>query len=132
MIHQKVDKAAQTTLPNENQLPCGNIGYKTVSKINLSDFAKDVIRDCSTQPKNSVYKTYKQVMMFCPKSGYTIKQVSKYLRYVIRGTARSKLITPVNEHTTNLPDVTNLLTTKTNTLQKNASTTKRKELVRVS
>ena len=83
-------KAVETALTPKSQLPKGNFGYKTVSKNKLSDFAKDVIRDCATQPRNSVYKTYKQVLMFCPKSGYTIEQVGKYLRYVKRAVTKNQ------------------------------------------
>lgn len=104
-------EAARAATAPELQLPDGNIGIKTVSKNKLSDFAKDVIRDCATQPKNSVNKTYKQVMMFCPKSGYTAEQVGKYLRRVRRAIQRKNAYlseTPY-ELSLNVPHVTDWL-----------------------
>jgi len=81
-------------------------------KNSLSDFAKEIIRDCAEDRLN-VYETYTIVLKGCAKSGYTIEQVGKYLRYVIRGMARSKLSPPVNEHTQNLPYVPTYLYKRT-------------------
>ena len=104
-----------------------------IPKNNLSDFAKEIIRDCVEQPKNSVYKTFACVFKCCPKSEYTIEQVGKYLRRVRKGIEKSQIPAPVNNHTHNLPDVPNYLPNRTTTLSKTASTTtKRQELVSVS
>jgi len=99
-------------------------------KSKLSDFAKAVIRECAEQPRNTIYKTYAQVLKYCPASGYTISQVGRYLRYVRKGIVSSKLSPPLNNHTTNLPYVPTYLPKTTTTLTKNApTTTKRQELV---
>ena len=67
--------------------------YKTVSKNNLSDFAKEVIRECVEQPNTNVYSIYAEVFKYCDKSGYTIEQVGKYLRYVKRAIIRKNVLT---------------------------------------
>ena len=100
-----------------------------IPKNNLSDFPKEIIRDCVEQPKNSVYKTYACVFKCCPKSEYTIEQVGKYLRYVQRAIIRKNVLADVNNHTTNLLYVTNYLPNTTTTLTRN-QTTRRKRVER--
>jgi len=100
---------------------------------NLSDFTKEIIRECAKQPKTNLYSVYAEVMHYCPKSGYSIEQVGKYLRYVKRGILRSKVYAAVKEPTHNLRDVTNSLTNQKNPLSKTAlTTTKCEELVMIS
>ena len=72
----------------------------------LSNFAKEIIRECAEQPKTSVYSVYAEVMHYCPKSSYTIEQVGKYLRYVKRAIIRKQtVVPPLAPPTTNLPYV---------------------------
>ena len=101
---------------------------------NLSDFTKEIIRECAEHPKTNVYFVYAEVMRYCPKSSYTIEQVGKYLRRVKRSIMRSHLLyAPVNNHTQKERDVALLLTNKTTALSKNPSTpNKREELEWVS
>jgi len=62
-------------------------------KNSLSDFAKELIRDCAEDRLN-VYETYTIVLKGCAKSGYTIEQVGKYLRRVNRAIVRRENIDP--------------------------------------
>ncbi len=64
----------------------------------LSDFTKTIIRECAEQPKTNVYKTYTEVIHYCPSSGYTIEQVGKYLRRVKRAIIRSRVISAPSPH----------------------------------
>ena len=75
-------------------------------------------------------KTYKQVMMLCPKSGYTIEQVSKHLRRVHKGIERSKIPAKETNHTTNLRDVSIYQPMEPTTLSKNAPTTTQRRVVK--
>ena len=88
---------------------------------NLSDFAKEIIRDCA-EKRTTIYETHKTVIQFCGKSGYTIEQVGKYLRYVKRAIIRQRTVKPPLYPPTNkLPYVPNYLPLPPSTLSKNPS-----------
>jgi hypothetical protein len=99
---------SENPLQDPTQEQCDPETPKSFSheKNSLSDFAKAIIRECAEQPRNSVYKTYETVLIGCPKSGYTIEQVGKYLRYVRKAIVRKNILkTPLAPPTTNLPYV---------------------------
>lgn len=86
----------------------------------LSDFAKELIRDCAEDRLN-VYETYTIVSEGCTKSGYTIEQVGKYLRRVTKPVIRNpSTTTPKRPLRTYLP-------TSTPTQQTTTTKTKRNE-----
>ena len=93
----------------------------------LSDFAKTIIRECAEQPKNSIYKTYTQIMRFCSSSRYTIKQVGKYLRKVRKKAIKESLNESVNNYQQNIPYINYLINyqlSKTDKKQNNTLQTK--------
>ena len=69
----------------------------------LSEFAKELIRDCAKDRLN-VYETFSVILKGCPKSGYNIEQVGKYLRRVTKAIIRDENTPPQNVN-----DVTNYL-----------------------
>ena len=101
---------------------------------NLSNLSKEIIRECAEQPKTNLYLVYTEVMHYCPKSGYTIEQVGKYLRYVKRAIIRQRTVNPPLYPPTNkLPYVPNYLPLPPPILSKKPSpTNERSELGCVS
>ncbi len=90
----------------------------TKKKSTLSDFAKEIIRDCAKQ-KTSIYETHVQVLRFCLASNYTIKEVGKYLRYVRKAILRDhELSAKTHELSLNVPHVTDYLPVQPHELSK--------------
>jgi len=104
-------------------------GQKTQTK-KLSKFAKQIIRDCAKDKQfKNVVQVWSVVDTFCKEKFYTPEQVGKFLRYYkqkrIHEELKEKLDSAhVNEHSLNVPDVPNYLTTQTNTLKKSAKKTR--------
>ena len=96
MNPSKSPQTQNRSLQDSTQEECEPENNIIVSKPEnkLSEFAKEIIRECADQPKNNVYKTYLTVLKICPQSKYTIEQIGKYLRYVRKGIERSCVAVP--------------------------------------